>query len=73
VVNGVVEGHCDRMYHCNTYRWDFPALAALVTPRPLLVENTDRDPIFPEGGVRRVFGQLEKVTAGTGRPAAWAW
>ncbi|WP_435011611.1 alpha/beta hydrolase family protein [Tundrisphaera lichenicola] len=61
VVAGVVEGHCDCMYYCNTYRWDFPTLAALIAPVPMLVVNTDRDPIFPEGGVRRVYAQAEKV------------
>jgi len=61
VVDGVVEGHCDCMYFTNTYRWDFNLLAALVAPKPLLVENTDKDPIFPEDGVRRVFASLEKV------------
>ncbi len=61
VVDGVVEGHCDCMYFVNTYRWDFPTVAALVAPKPLLVVNTDHDPIFPEDGVRRIFAQLEKV------------
>ena len=51
------------MYMVNTYRWDFPLVAALVAPKPLLVENTDHDPIFPEDGVRRIFASLEKVYA----------
>lgn len=63
VVAGVVEGHCDCMYFVNTYRWDFPLVAALVAPKALLVENTDQDPIFPEAGVRRIYAQLEKVYA----------
>lgn len=58
---GVVEGHCDCMFLTNTYRWDYGTVAALVAPRPLLVENTDADPIFPEVGVRRIFAQLETV------------
>ena len=58
---GVISGHCDCMFMVNTYRWDFDTVAALVAPKPLLVENTDRDPIFPEAGVRRVFEQLERV------------
>ncbi len=61
VVDGVVEGHCDCMYYHNTYRWDFTLLAALVAPKPLLVENTNHDPIFPEDGVRRIFKTLENV------------
>lgn len=63
VVVGVVEGHCDCMYPVNTGCWDFPLVAALVAPKPLLVENTDKDPIFPEDGVRRIYAQLEKVYA----------
>ncbi|WP_165075139.1 alpha/beta hydrolase family protein [Paludisphaera rhizosphaerae] len=58
---GVVDGHCDCMYFVNTYRWDYTMLAALVAPKALLVENNDVDPIFPEVGVRRIYGTLEKV------------
>lgn len=58
---GVISGHCDCMFMVNTYRWDFDTVAALVAPKPMLVENTDRDPIFPEAGVRRVYEQLERV------------
>jgi len=61
VVDGVVEGHCDCMYFVNTERWDYTMLAALVAPKPLLVLNTDKDPIFPEDGVRRIYAQVEKV------------
>jgi dienelactone hydrolase len=63
VVDGVVQGHCDCMYIVNTYRWDYDTLAALVAPKPLLVENTNEDPIFPEDGVRRIYRQLERVYA----------
>lgn len=59
--DGVIQGHCDCMFIVNTYRWDYPTVAALVAPKALLVENTDADPIFPEGGVRRVYDQLKKV------------
>jgi dienelactone hydrolase len=58
---GVIEGHCDCMYFVNTHRWGFDTVAALVAPKALLVENTDHDPIFPEAGVRRIFGKLETV------------
>ena len=30
LAHGVVEGHCDCMFHVNTYRWDFDQVAALV-------------------------------------------
>lgn len=55
VVDGVVQGHCDCMYPVNTYRWDFPVVAALIAPRPLLLSNTDRDRIYPLDGVVRLY------------------
>ena len=51
VVDGCVEGHCDCMYMVNTYRWDYPLVAALVAPRPLLISSSDKDRIFPLDGV----------------------
>ncbi len=53
VVDGTVEGHCDCMFMVNTYRWDYPQVAALIAPRPLLISNTDTDRIFPLDGVVR--------------------
>jgi dienelactone hydrolase len=61
VVNGCVEGHCDCMYFVNTYRWDYPQLAALLAPRPLLVTNTDRDSIFPLEGVLDVHRKTRRL------------
>lgn len=61
VTNGCVDGHCDCMYQVNTYRWDYPQLAALVSPRPLLISNTDRDPIFPLGGVVRTYTGARRI------------
>lgn len=63
VIDGCVEGHCDCMYCVNTYRWDYPMVAALVAPRPLLIVNGDHDPIFPEDGVRRIYEVARKVYA----------
>lgn len=67
VVQNCVEGHCDCMYMVNTYRWDYPMLAAMIAPRALLLANTDKDPIFPLEGVvhtytatRDVFRTLQK-------------
>jgi hypothetical protein len=31
------------MFMVNTYRWDYPLIAALIAPRPLLGGNTDAD------------------------------
>jgi dienelactone hydrolase len=61
VVDGAIEGHCDCMFQVNTYRWDFPQVAALVAPRPLLIANTDKDPIFPLEGVMRVHAKVRGV------------
>lgn len=61
VVDGCVEGHCDCMYPVNTYRWDFPMIAALVAPRPLLISNTDKDRIFPLDGVVDVYFKTRRI------------
>ena len=61
VVDGVVEGHCDCMFFVNTYRWDFPQVAALIAPRPLLVANSDKDTIFPLDGVVRLYTQTRRI------------
>ena len=61
VVDGVVEGHCDCMYMLNTYRWDYPQVAAMLAPRALLISNTDRDRIFPFNGVVRTYEKVRRV------------
>ncbi|MBL8891820.1 MAG: acetylxylan esterase [Planctomycetaceae bacterium] len=61
VVDGCVEGHCDCMYPVNTYRWDFAQVAALIAPRPLLIANSDNDPIFPLEGVVEVHQKTRKI------------
>ncbi len=33
----LASGQCDCIYYHNTYQWDFPAVAALIAPRPLLI------------------------------------
>lgn len=61
VVDGTVEGHCDCMFMVNTYRWDYPLVAALVAPRPLLIVNTDADSIFPLDGVQRLHARVRDI------------
>ncbi len=61
IVDGCVAHHCDCMYFVNTYRWDFPQLAALAAPRPLLVSNTDRDTLFPLDGVLDIYGKVSHL------------
>ncbi|MDQ3332424.1 MAG: acetylxylan esterase, partial [Planctomycetota bacterium] len=43
------------------YRWDYPMLAALIAPRPLLISNTDKDNIFPLDGVVRTHALVRKI------------
>ncbi|MFK7817805.1 MAG: alpha/beta hydrolase family protein [Planctomycetaceae bacterium] len=59
--DGCVEGHCDCMFMVNTHRWDYPRLAAMVAPRPLMISNTDNDTIFPLDGVYRTFTEARHV------------
>jgi dienelactone hydrolase len=61
VVDGVVEGHCDCMFFVNTYRWDYPLVAALAAPRPLMIANSDRDTIFPLNGVERLHKKVSAI------------
>src|ERR1017187_5563428 len=61
VVDGSIEGHCDCMFFLNTYRWDFPQVAALIAPRPLLIGNSDADPLFPLDGVVRLYNQTRRI------------
>jgi len=61
VVGGAVEGHCDCMFFVNTYRWDYPLLAALIAPRPLLLGNSDKDGIFPLDGVERLHRKVKHI------------
>jgi dienelactone hydrolase len=61
VVDGTVEGHCDCMFMVNTYRWDYPAVAALIAPRPLLICNSDKDTIFPLDGVVRLHEKVRHM------------
>jgi len=61
IINGVIEGHCDCMYMVNLYGWDFDKLAALAAPRPLLISNTDKDNIFPLGGVLRIYDSTRRL------------
>jgi dienelactone hydrolase len=58
---GVIAGHCDCMYMVNTYQWDFPLVAALCAPRPLMLGNSDADSIFPLGGVRLLAEKVRRI------------
>lgn len=59
--DGVISGHCECMYMVNSYRWDFPLVAALCAPRPLMLGNSDTDAIFPVPGFRRLEQKVKKI------------
>jgi hypothetical protein len=61
VMGGVIEGHCDCMFMANVHGWDFDRVAALAAPRPLLIANTDKDSIFPLGGVLRIHESVRRI------------
>lgn len=57
----VAAGQCDCIYVHNTYRQDFPVVAALIAPRPLLMCSGQRDGIFPPDGYHAVFQQAKRI------------
>jgi dienelactone hydrolase len=69
VVDGCVARHCDCMYFVSTYRWDFARLAALSAPKPLLVLNTESDPLFPLDGVTEIYQHVRRLYELDGRSA----
>lgn len=63
VVHDCVQGHCDCMYHVNRQGWDFATIACLAAPRPCLLANSDKDNIFPLGGVVRIHEKMRRIYA----------
>jgi hypothetical protein len=61
VSNKVINGHCDCMFLVNTYQWEWTTIAALIAPRPILFANSDKDPIFPMDGNRRIVARLRTL------------
>jgi dienelactone hydrolase len=68
IIDGTIEGHCDCMFMVNTYRWDFPQVAALVAPRALLIANSDKDAIFPLEGLVRLHSKVRDIYRLYGSP-----
>lgn len=60
-VEGTVDDHCDCMFFVNTYRWDYPLLAALCAPRPLMLADTDADEYFPLDGVLHTHEIVKRI------------
>jgi cephalosporin-C deacetylase-like acetyl esterase len=56
-----IDKHCDCMFFYNSYRWPWTRIAAMVAARPLLLVNSDQDPIFPLAANERIAARLEQV------------
>ncbi|MCS7338890.1 MAG: S9 family peptidase, partial [Verrucomicrobiae bacterium] len=68
VLDGVLDRHCDCNFFINVYRWDFPQLAALAAPRPVLIGATDNDPIFRLDSTIRIHDKVRRVYELYGAP-----
>jgi dienelactone hydrolase len=61
ILDGVIDSHCDCNFFVNIYRWDFPQVAALAAPRPLLIGGTDRDPLFRLSSTLRISEKVRRI------------
>src|SRR4029079_4789145 len=61
IFDGVLDSHCDCNFFINIYRWDFPQIAALAAPRPLLIGGTDNDRLFNLPNTERIYEQVRRV------------
>ena len=61
IFENLVDSHCDCNFFINTYRWDFPQLAALFAPRALLLGGTDKDRLFHLSGMNRLQQHLSRI------------
>jgi dienelactone hydrolase len=61
VAGGLVPGQCDCTFYPNIYGLDFPVVAALIAPRPLLITSGQRDRLFPPAGYREVFCRAKRI------------
>jgi hypothetical protein len=61
IFDGVIDSHCDCNFFVNIYRWDFPQLAALAAPRPLLIGGTDGDRLFRTPSTMRIYEKVRRV------------
>jgi cephalosporin-C deacetylase-like acetyl esterase len=57
----LASGQCDCIYYNNTYGWDFPVVAALIAPRPLIILSGQKDTIFPPDGYHEVYRRAKRV------------
>jgi hypothetical protein len=68
MLDGVIDSHCDCNFFINIYHWDFPQVAALAAPRPLLIGGTDRDPLFHLDSTMRIYEKVRRIYQLYGAP-----
>jgi len=61
MLDGVIDSHCDCNFFVNLYRWDFPQVAALAAPRPLLIGGTDQDALFRLPSTVRINEKVRRI------------
>ncbi len=61
MLDGVIDSHCDCNFFVNIYHWDFPQVAALAAPRPLLIGGTDRDQLFHLDSTMRIYEKVRHI------------
>lgn len=54
-------GQCDCIYYPNAARLDFPVVAALIAPRPLLICSGEKDSDFPPEGYHAVYERARQI------------
>jgi len=59
--NWRASGQCDCIYFHNAYGWEFPMVAALIAPRPLLIISGRKDLDFPPDGYHEVFRRSKQI------------
>ena len=61
IIEGVMDSHCDCNFPINYHRWDFPQIAALAAPRPLLIGGTDNDRLFNLENTLRIHDKVRRI------------
>ncbi len=61
ITRNLQRSHCDCAYFINSFRHDWPTLAALVSPRPLLLHNSTEDGYYPVPGYTRVHDRAKEI------------
>jgi dienelactone hydrolase len=61
ILDPVIDSHCDCNFFVNYHRWDFPQVAALAAPRPLLIGGTDSDRLFNLPNTLRIHEQVRRI------------